>query len=192
MSSHKFVGVIGVLTRACCCTALTTIPCLANAQDNAAAPLEPRQVILIVGDGMDDQQITIARNYLVGASGKLLLDEMTLRSTSQVLTIEDKVGGAPIYVADSANTATSMASGVITSRGRIATTAGDNQPITTIVEIAEAAGYKTGLVSTASVTDATPSSFAAHISLRLCENPETVVNCNCFVITALSSSSNQR
>ena len=28
-------------------------------------------VILIIGDGMDDHQITIARNYLVGSRGKL-------------------------------------------------------------------------------------------------------------------------
>jgi len=101
---------------------------------------------------------------------------MPLRGTSQILTIENKVGGKPVYVADSANTATTMASGVITSRGRIATTAGDNQAIPTIVEMAEAAGYKTGLVSTASVTDATPASFAAHISVRLCENPEKMLD----------------
>lgn len=176
MSSHKFVRAIGTITQVCCCTFLATAPPLANAQDSAAVSLEPRQVILIVGDGMDDQQITIARNYLVGASGRLLLDKLPLRSTSQVLTIEDKVGGAPIYVADSANTATSMASGVVTSRGRIATAAGTNQHIKTIVEIAEAAGYKTGIVSTASVTDATPASFVAHISMRLCENPEAMLD----------------
>ena len=35
-----------------------------------------RNVILIIGDGMDDQQITLARNYLAGARGKLLLDQL--------------------------------------------------------------------------------------------------------------------
>jgi alkaline phosphatase len=159
---------------AICLMLLASAGSTTHAQNSATAEL-PRHVILIIGDGMDDHQITIARNYLVGAPGRLLLDDMPLRSTSQVLTIEDKVGGKAIYVADSANTATTMASGVITSRGRIATTAGDNQPIATIVEMAEAAGYKTGIVSTASVTDATPASFAAHISLRFCENPETML-----------------
>ena len=72
----------------------------------AGAPAEgPRQVILIVGDGMDEQQITIARNYLEGASGTLLMDRMPLRAASQILTTEDKVDGKPVYVADSANTA---------------------------------------------------------------------------------------
>lgn len=176
MSFTKAERLSAASIQASCCAVLCMLPALVSAQDNTAATVEPRQVILIIGDGMDDQQITIARNYLVGASGKLLLDQMPLRSTSQILTIEDSVDGAPIYVADSANTATSMASGEITSRGRIATAAGDNQPITTIVEVAEAAGYKTGLVSTASVTDATPASFAAHISMRLCENPKLMLD----------------
>lgn len=163
-------------TLACCALLAAATPFNTQAQDSTATPELPRHVILIIGDGMDDQQITIARNYLVGASGRLLLDKLPLRSTSQILTKEDKVDGKPVYVADSANTATTMASGVITSRGRIATTAGDNRPIPTIVEMAESAGYKTGLVSTASVTDATPAAFATHISLRLCENPETMLD----------------
>jgi alkaline phosphatase len=132
----------------------------------------PRQVILIIGDGMDEQQVTIARNYLVGAAGKLLLDELPLRAAMQILTTEDRVDGRPVYVADSANTATSMATGVVTSRGRISTTAGSDQPIETIVELAAAAGLRTGIVATSSVTDATPAAFAAHINFRLCENPD--------------------
>ena len=66
----------------------------------------PRHVILIIGDGMDEQQITIARNYLVGPGGRLLLDRLPLRAAVQVLAVEDRVEGRPVYVADSANTAT--------------------------------------------------------------------------------------
>ena len=135
-----------------------------------------RNVILIIGDGMDEQQITIARNYLHGASGKLAIDSLPHRSAVQVLTTEDKVNGKPVYVSDSANTATSLATGVVTSRGRIATTAGTDQPIPTIVELAAAAGYRTGLVTTASVTDATAAAFATHINYRLCENPQRMVD----------------
>jgi alkaline phosphatase len=158
------------------CVLLATAASLSYAENGATDIDGPRHVILIIGDGMDDQQITIARNYLSGAAGRLLLDEMPLRASSQIMTIEDKVDGKPVYVADSANTATTMASGELTSRGRIATRAGSNQPIPTIVEMAEAAGYKTGLVSTASVTDATPAAFATHISLRMCENPQTMLD----------------
>lgn len=149
---------------------------IARSNQNIAAsssltPPEPRHVILIIGDGMDEQQITIARNYLKGARKKLLLDEMPVRAAAGILTITDNVDGKMVYVADSANTATSMATGEVTSRGRIATSAGSDRALPTIAELAKAAGYKTGIVSSASVTDATPAAFMAHINYRLCENP---------------------
>jgi alkaline phosphatase len=151
----------------------------AKAQTPDPAILEttpsPRNVILIIGDGMDDQQITIARNYLKGMEGQLLLDSMPLRGAVQVLAYADTTDKTPVYVADSANTATSMATGEITSRGRISTSPGDDRDLTTIIELAEAAGYRTGLVSTSSVTDATPAAFAAHVSVRVCENPDAMV-----------------
>lgn len=144
------------------------------AQPDVAPHTQPRQVILIIGDGMDEQQITIARNYLQGAAGQLLLDRMPLRSSVQIQTTEDRVDGKPVYVADSANTATTMATGSITSIGRISTSAGADGDLTTIAELANAAGLRTGIVTTSSVTDATPAAFATHISLRLCEDAATI------------------
>jgi len=137
---------------------------------------DPRQVILIIGDGMDEQQITIARNYLKGARGRLLLDSMPLRAAAQILTVEEGSGGRPVYVADSANTASSLATGKVTSRGRISTSAERDEDLTTLVELAAAAGLRSGIVTTASVTDATPAAFATHINFRLCENPDDMVN----------------
>ncbi|MFT4518228.1 MAG: alkaline phosphatase [Halioglobus sp.] len=135
-----------------------------------------RNVILIIGDGMDEQQITIARNYLKGAKGRLLLDDMPLRGAVQVLSVADNNKSEAIYVADSANTATSMATGEVTSRGRISTSAGRDVDLTTIVELATASGLRSGLVTTASVTDATPAAFASHINFRLCENPDSMID----------------
>jgi alkaline phosphatase len=142
----------------------------------SAEPESPRNVILIVGDGMDNHQITIARNYLAGSRGKINLDQMALRSSVQVLTVDDKDPSKPIYVADSANSATSMATGKITSRGRIATSAKYDKDLVTIVDLAKQAGMKAGIVTTSSITDATPSSFVAKISQRECENPEMMVD----------------
>ncbi len=153
--------------------ALAAESVLPAASDSVAGP---RNVILIIGDGMDDQQISIARNYLHGAAGRLLLDELPLRAAAGVLAVEDTVGGKPVYVADSANTATSMATGAVTSRGRIATSAGSDEDLTTVVELAAEAGLGTGIVTTASVTDATPAAFASHVSLRYCEGPATMVD----------------
>lgn len=129
-----------------------------------------RNVILIIGDGMDDNQITIARNYLMGAQGKLQLDRLPLRSAVQILTVDEDNPDRPIYVADSANTATAIATGVATSRGRIATSPASDQDLPTIAELAKHAGYATGIVSTASVTDATPAAFMSHSASRNCED----------------------
>ena len=133
-----------------------------------------RNVILIIGDGMDDQQISIARNYLRGAEGELLLDQLPTRSSVRVLTVDESKPGIPVYVADSANSATSIATGSTTSRGRISTTASDDKDLPTIAELAKSAGYGVGIVTTASVTDATPAAFISHIRHRNCENPRVM------------------
>ena len=148
------------------------------AEDAAALSHEahPPNVILIIGDGMDDQQITIARNYLVGASGRMSLDSLPVRSTAQVLTVDEADPSLAVYVADSANSATSIASGITTSRGRVGTSAGNDQDVETVLELARQKGMKTGLVATSSVTDATPAAFATHVSLRICANPSQMVD----------------
>jgi alkaline phosphatase len=151
--------------------------CEADTQSPAAAAPAPK-VILIIGDGMDDHQITIARNYLVGYNGRLRLDDMPERSSVQVQTVAEDDPAVPVYVADSANSATAMSAGIVTSTGRIATTAKTDRDVTTIMELAIAAGFGTGIVTTSSVTDATPASFIAHVSERLCEAPTRMVRTN--------------
>ena len=131
-----------------------------------------QNLILIIGDGFDDQHVTMGRNYLVGMSGKLILDTMPYRASVQVETVSEQ--GDPLYVADSANTATSLATGGVTQIGRIATDIEDND-LPTIAERALDSGLRVGLVTTSSLTDATPASFLAHVSARSCEGPEEVL-----------------
>lgn len=157
--------------------ALLGLLCLVSMPGHAAG----RNVILIIGDGMDDHQISIARNYMKGAQGRLVLDSMPMRGVSQVLTVDEE--GNTIYIADSANSATAMATGKVTSRGRIATAAGSDAPLGTITEMAEVLGFRTGLVTTASVTDATPAAFVAHINARFCESPVTMYDNEVYGIT---------
>ena len=84
-------------------------------------PASAANVILIIGDGMDDQQITMARNYLKGPQGRLLMDSLPLRAAVQVLTVDEQDPDLPLYVAESAGSGTAMATGVVTSRSRIST-----------------------------------------------------------------------
>ena len=108
---------LAVLTACLLCSACSREP------DARAQADGPPKFILLIGDGMDDQQITIARNYLVGAEGRLRLDAMPQRAAVQVQTVREDDPSVPVYVADSANSATAMATGQLTSVGRIATTA---------------------------------------------------------------------
>lgn len=135
---------------------------------------QTQNVILIIGDGMDSQQITMAKNYY--NTPMLLMDSLPVRAMVQVQTSAEDKPKQVVYVADSANSATAIATGQITSRGRIATSAKTDLDLKTIAELAQESGYATGIVSTASVTDATPASFISHISLRGCENPSMMVD----------------
>lgn len=130
-----------------------------------------RNVILLIGDGMGTSEITSARNYALGADGRLAVDEFLL--TGQVTThsvLETNPGG-PDYDPDSASTSTAWSTGSKTSDGRIATTAGTDQDLETTIDLAEAAGYLTGNVSTAEITDATPAGPMAHVASRRCQGP---------------------
>ncbi|MEK9586283.1 MAG: alkaline phosphatase, partial [Halieaceae bacterium] len=79
---------------------------LSSALESTALQATPRNVILIIGDGFDDQHVTMGRNYLSGMSGQLGLDTRAFRASVQIETVSDE--GQPLYVADSANTATSL------------------------------------------------------------------------------------
>ncbi len=130
-----------------------------------------RSVVLFIGDGMDDHQLTIARNYLLGADGAFVFEAFDHQAAAKVLTVLEADPQVPEYVGDSASGGTSISAGVVTSRGRIATRAGTGEPVTTVLELAAGAGKRTGIVTTSSLTDATPASFVAHISRRFCEGP---------------------
>lgn len=135
----------------------------------------PPKVILIIGDGMDDQQITMARNYLVGSKGRLVMDSMPYRGALQVQTVDENDPGIAVYVGDSASGATALATGVVTSIGRVATAAGTDENLRTILEMAHDAGFGTGIVTTTRIADATPASFIAHIDDRYCQSPSSMV-----------------
>ena len=78
-----------------------------------------RNVILLIGDGMGDSEITIARNYAKGAAGRFPgIDALPL--TGQYTTYSlNKTTGKPDYDPDSAATGTAWATGFKTYDGAI-------------------------------------------------------------------------
>lgn len=139
-----------------------------------------KNVILLIGDGMGDSEITIARNYQVGAAGRLTLDKLPLTGAYTTYALQEGNPTLIDYVTDSAASGTGWATGVKTSNGRISSVAGTGSAvtrITTILELAQRAGLRTGNVSTAELTDATPAVLNAHINERGCQGPANMAAC---------------
>ena len=136
-----------------------------------------KNVILLIGDGMGDSEITIARNYTVGAGGRLALDTLPLTGAMTTYSVLETKPDKPDYTPESASTATAWSTGYKTADGRISTAPGTDEELTTILELAQAAGYRTGNVTTAELTDATPATPMAHVNSRRCQGPADMSPC---------------
>lgn len=135
-----------------------------------------KNVILLIGDGMGDSEITVARNYAEGAAGSFAgIDALPL--TGQYTTYSLYEDGSPNYTSESASTASAWSTGTKTVNGRLSVDV-NNAPQPTLLEIAKANGLKIGNVSTAEIQDATPGAQISHISNRGCYGPETT-SANC-------------
>lgn len=136
-----------------------------------------KNVILLIGDGMGDSEITIARNYAYGAGGFFPgIDALPLTGQYTHYSLNKKTH-KPNYVTDSAASATAWSTGVKTYNGALGVDV-FGQAHTTILELAKKAHKATGNVSTAEIQDATPASLYSHIAQRKCYGPEaTAKNC---------------
>jgi alkaline phosphatase len=148
---------------------------------------KPKNVIMFLGDGMGDSEITAARYYSAGAGGHLRMDAFPFTGEQTTWSVKPGPGPTylPDYVPDSAATGTAWSTGHKTIDERISqgpSTAvnvpGDNTAFKTVLELAQKRGMATGNVSTAEITDATPAVLASHISLRGCQGPnDTRTSC---------------
>ncbi|MDT5336706.1 MAG: alkaline phosphatase [Mycobacterium sp.] len=135
-----------------------------------------KNVILLIGDGMGDSEITLARNYDKGAAGFFTgLDALPL--TGQYTTYALQKNGKPNYVTDSAASATGWSTGTKTYNGALGIDVKD-APHETILELAIAQGRATGDITTSEIQDATPAALFSHITERDCYGPkETAEDC---------------
>lgn len=114
-------------------------------------PKTAKNIILLIGDGMGSAQVYAG---LTANKGQLNLMQFPYSGYSITTSASN-------YITDSAAGGTALSTGKKTYNGAIGVdTAGT--PIKTILEIAEEMGKGTGLVSSSSITHATPASFIAH------------------------------
>ncbi|WP_432030197.1 alkaline phosphatase [Streptomyces sp. 1222.5] len=169
-------------------TAAVAVTSAAGAFDNAQQAKaaikdgKAKNVILLIGDGMGDSEITLARDYTVGANGRLNMDKFPL--TGAYTTYAVHADGTPDYVTDSAASGTGWATGVKTVNGRISKTPGTDKAVPTLLELAQKKGYATGSVTTAELTDATPAVLASHATDRSCQGPADMAKCPTDTIAA--------
>ena len=114
-----------------------------------------KNVIFMIGDGMGYNQIHIAQELL---GKKLFLT--SLPHTGLVFT-----PSANNRVTDSAAAATALATGHKTNNQALGKSP-EGKDLPTLLEKFKHAGKRTGLVTTTSLTDATPAAFAAHVAHR--------------------------
>ena len=135
-----------------------------------------KNVIYLLGDGMGRTHVTAAAERYYGADGQLAMEQLPV--VGQVATYSVDKGSAqpgskgfvPNYVTDSASAATAWASGVKTYNAALGIDA-KGTVVPTVMELAHQAGYRTGNVSTAEITDATPAGQMSHALARGCQGP---------------------
>ena len=159
-----------------------------------------KNVILFIGDGMGDSEITVARDYLKGANGHFdgldavgqpgALDDVQA-GTGQYTTFslgdgskdsavgKDGAGklvanpnpGKLTPVTDSSASGSAWATGTKTYNNAVSVDVKGN-PQLNLIELAKANGLATGNVTTSEIQDATPAVQESHSSERACYGPQ--------------------
>lgn len=129
-------------------------------------------LIVLIGDGMGQPQVTLSRLYAQEYEEieKLYMDDylVGMNSTRADRSLDGEESGV---VTDSAASGTAFATGNKTYNGAVSVT---NEmiakPVASVLEAAKEAGKSTGLISTARLTHATPAVYASHVRSRDNEN----------------------
>lgn len=129
-----------------------------------AESVKPKNVIVFIGDGMGLGQIEVARHMEYGKAGTLFIE--SLPNVALVRTYS-----ANSQVTDSAAAGTAIATSVKTNNKSIGVNP-DGEEVDSILDDFQKAGHKVGVISTNTVTDATPAAFTASVADRYKGQPE--------------------
>ena len=131
----------------------------------------PKNVILLIGDGMGPEQVAAGRLLVPG--GELVVDQMDPNPGS--------VNTSNVYgeITDSAASATAYATGFKTEYGNVSMAEDDVTVLPTNMELAIEEGMATGILSSVYLCDATPGVWVAHAPRRSCSTiiPQQIDAC---------------
>ena len=115
----------------------------------------PKNIIVIIGDGMGPNDITLAEEHADGVYDfGLVLNQIKNHGLATTHSASDEV-------TDSAASGTALSTGVKTNNGYIGKDVNGNDLIT-MAEIARAAGKKVGIITDEVISGATPTAFTVH------------------------------
>ncbi|MCH7524364.1 MAG: alkaline phosphatase [Bacteroidetes bacterium] len=132
------------------CLLLTLFTCKQKIHVNNEV-IAPKNVILLIGDGTGLSQISSAFYFKETSPNYARFKHIGL-----IITSSSKQD-----ITDSAASATAFACGIKTYNGAIGV-ADDSTKVENIIEIISSENIKSGLISTSSITHATPAAFYAH------------------------------
>jgi len=140
-----------------------------NAQTNTE--VQPKNIIVLFSDGVTASQWEFGRktSELIRQKPFLVIEEIMKKGYFGLMTNYS----ADAYITDSAAAASAMSTGFKVNNGAISMTPDGKSP-ETITQFAKSQGKRIGLITTATVYDASPAAFSVHSKSR--KDAENIVN----------------
>ena len=137
----------------------------------AEAGRVPKNIIILYGDGAAVTQWELGRytSHALRKQSFATTDVVFKQGAVGLMTVHS----ADAFVTDSAAAAKAMSTGFKTNNGMTGVTP-DGKPARTMMQAAKASGKRIGLVTTATVYDASPAAFSVHARSR--RDTETIVD----------------
>ena len=132
---------------------------LAAICSSAMAQPAPKNIIMVVGDGMGPEYTTAYRMFMDNEDTPEM--ELTIFDHLLVGMASTHPHISSGFVTDSAAGATALSAGVKTYNGAIGVDA-NKQAVQTVLEFAKLQGKRTGVAVTSQINHATPAGFASH------------------------------
>ncbi len=142
---------------------LTLAGCASNPASTSTSGQQPKNIIILFADGAAPTQWDFGRHSstVLRRQSFATTDIVFRQGTLGLLSTQPD---GP-YVTDSAAAASAMSTGYKTANGAVSITP-DGKPRKTVMQAAKAAGKRIGLVTTATVYDATPAAFSINANSR--------------------------
>jgi alkaline phosphatase len=136
----------------------SSFPNVQAASESVIARDVPKNVILLIGDGMGIGQLEIARLFEYGKNGRLFMESLENVALMHTYSYNN-------IVTDSGAGGTAISTGKKTKNESIGVDE-NGREIDSILDLFKANGKKVGIISTNTVTDATPAAFTVSVANR--------------------------